>query len=439
VVDYANAFHKFLGNGGSIVIGRDGRPSGSWIEGVLVKELTLLGHDVLLLGVVPTPTVQINITAHNAVGGIAITASHNPSNWNGLKFLNGDGLFLNSGDNERLWSLLNEPASLVNNIGEVIEVEDPIDMHIDQVINVPYIANEIANIRFRLNKMNAVFVIDAVNAGGSVAVPRLLKRLGCKYEELYCDGTGDFPHIPEPIKENLTALCNYIKKKNIEKSKNEDKNVYMGIAVDPDADRLVLVDENGELLCEEETVCIAIDSYYTLNNDGMKIAVVNQSTTMLADAVASIYGGRIERSPVGEINVVQKMQQTGAIIGGEGSGGVILADCHYGRDSLVGIALTLAILARLGATLFTLSDNYPKYAMIKCKKEFDGNREELYSKIGEIFPQSRISLIDGIKITYSNAWVHLRASNTEPIIRVIAESSTYNRAEGLANDVLEMI
>ena len=446
IKNYANAFHLFLGNG-KIIIGKDGRPSGNFIEKILADEFLNLGREVVNIGTVPTPTVQLYIKNHNAAGGIAITASHNPSEWNGLKFLNSEGIFLDENENKKFWNFLNFSNELksdrYNHLatgaanGVVYKennniINNAIDEHIEAILEIPFIKNEIENIK----KHSFNIVVDAVNSSGSVAVIKLLEKLNCNYEKLFCDETGIFPHNPEPLPENLTQLCATVR--------NKSSKDFIGIAVDPDADRLVLIDENGDCIGEEKTVCIAIDSYFSFNNSKnsttVNATVVNQSTTFLADIIAQKHSAKIFRSAVGEINVVKKMKEVGAKIGGEGSGGVILSDCHFGRDSLIGIVLVLAFLAKKQMTLKQLSASYPSFEMIKFKQEFSGNKEELYKKIIEQNSKNTVSQIDGIKINFENSWVHLRTSNTEPIIRIIAEAPTdYCQNTGQAQNLIDKI
>ena len=464
IKNYANAFHLFLPKG-KIVIGKDGRPSGAWIEKTLTEELIKLGRDVVSIGITPTPTVQLYIKNHNSknhnsnnnfveiAGGVAITASHNPSEWNGLKFLNSDGIFLDENENNKFWNFLDADISEKitnhnsNDFGEIFYIDSAIDEHIERILDIPFIKNELKNIQ----KYNFNVVVDAVNSSGSVAVIKLLERLNCNYEKLFCDATGIFPHTPEPLPENLTQLCETVKNKIV---RNKNSKNFIGIAVDPDADRLVLIDEDGNCIGEEKTVCIAIDSYFTFNNFSNNNSfqnfatvsstvtssiVVNQSTTLLADIIAKNHNAEVFRSAVGEINVVKKMKETNAKIGGEGSGGVILSDCHYGRDSLVGIVLVLALLAKKQITLQQLNKNYPKLEMLKFKQEFSGDKNKLYKKIIEQNSEKIISQIDGIKINHEDSWVHLRTSNTEPIIRIIAEAPTKEQAQKLIDEVLKFV
>jgi phosphomannomutase len=447
---YAIAYSNFINHYNinslnKIIIGRDGRPSGVWIEEILVKELANLGWNIEIIGIVPTPTVQLIVEQSHAAGGIAITASHNPSNWNGLKFLNSKGIFLDKNENEIFSNFLAEKLENftekseinTNKIGKVAIKNDAIDKHIDKILSIPFVKNELKNIKSK----NFNIVVDAVNAAGSVAVVKLLEKLNCKIHKLFCDESGNFPHNPEPLPENLTEISSFIKN-------NSDEN-FIGIAVDPDADRLVLIGENGDCIGEEKTICIAIDSYFSLNENDLtnkfdKI-VVNQSTTFLADIVAKKYSKKIIRSAVGEINVVKKMIENNSLIGGEGSGGVILAECHFGRDSLVGIVLMLAILAKKNSTLQNFVTFYPKFEMVKYKQEFSGKKEKLYEKILNYYSKNdnsnspEISLIDGIKITYEDSWLHLRTSNTEPIIRIISEAPTKNQAQKMIDEIIFLI
>ena len=441
IKNYAKAFHHCL-ECGEIVIARDGRPSGIKILEQLTDELTFLGRDIILLDIVPTPTLQVFVEKHKAAGGICITASHNPENWNGLKFMTSKGVCF---DEKQFNNLQNE---LDNNRkvekcekGTITKNKNAIAEHIKNVLSAKSLTNyflidkknqevykfdDIIKNYIKNNKVK--FVIDAVNSAGSVAVPMLLEKFGAEYEKLYCDNNGIFPHSPEPLPENLTALSNFIG----EKSKNGER--YIGIAVDPDADRLVLVDEDGNCISEEKTICIAIDSLFFVWGTKYDV-IVNQSTTMLVDWIVKNYNERMKvlRSAVGEINVVNMMQKhwdvMRSVIGGEGSGGVILSDCHYGRDSLVGIVLLLNILGRKKITLKELINSYPQYTMLKKKYDFAGDKENLYNKIKKANTDYEISEIDGIKIYYEKGWVHIRTSNTEPIIRIIAEAEDENTAK----------
>jgi phosphomannomutase len=465
IINYAIAFHQFCPNG-LIIIGRDGRPSGGKIEQILFSTFTHFGREVKLIGIVPSPTVQLITELENAAGGISITASHNPDDWNGLKFINSKGIFLDEFENARLWELLeginNSPlegfqakifekgfceetlysakqdgvdefnqslrtppapsfqeggmqisfADAQNDIPEYRQINSDVHRtHIESILKLPYLSGSLDFLKERKLKV----VVDAVNASGSVIVPSLLEQSGCDVIRLFCDSTGVFPHLPEPLPINLNELAKAVK--------NEIADI--GISVDPDADRLVLIDETGEPIGEENTIVFAVQSvmsYAKENHLEMNLtAVVNHSTTQGVEFIAGKYGGRVERSSVGEINVVKKMITTGAVIGGEGSGGVILPECHYGRDSLVGIALILSLIARSGKSLRELRDEIPNYSMIKDKFHFEGDFSDLSVKVKSIFENCQIIEEDGMKFIFTDSWLQIRKSNTEPIVRIIAE------------------
>jgi phosphomannomutase len=423
ITKYCVAFHKFLPEG-SVIIGRDGRPSGKWIEELCAVTLSALGRKVKKIGVTPTPTVQVLVEHSNAAGGIAITASHNPAEWNGLKFLNSSGVFLDKEENVGLWKILDEELfdyDYHQECGDQKDNINAINFHIDKIIGSSFINAE--NIKKELEKRNYKIVVDAVNASGSLTIPNLIRELGCKVVCLHCDESGIFPHEPEPLPCNLTELAQAVK----------DNDADMGIAVDPDADRLVLIDNSGEPIGEEKTIALAVKALLSRNigNNEDKRIVVNYSTSRMIEDIAKEYSAEVIRSAVGEINVVKKMKEVDAVIGGEGSGGVILSECHYGRDSLVGTALILGYIAESGKTLKEISDELPKYEMLKTKQEFSGELQPLIEKVKQIFADGKITEDDGIKIDYPDRWVQLRASNTEPIIRIMAEAPTIAEAEEL--------
>lgn len=432
VGNYTAAFSE-ISTPGKIVIGRDGRPSGKWIEQIVCGTLIACGREVVSLGTVPTPTVQLMVEELKAAGGIVITASHNPELWNGLKFLNYKGIFLDKDENEKLWECVNKKQFkfLSNFIFPEIGIfPDAIEHHISKILSSPIFAgtDKLEKIRKRKFKV----VIDAVNSSGSVAISSLLASLGSIAIPLFCDGTGIFPHTPEPLPQNLTILAEAVKINNAD----------LGIAVDPDADRLVLIDETGSPIGEEKTISLAVLAVLSnkelfSENDDYSV-VVNLSTTRLVEDIAAKFGTKVFRSPVGEINVVKKMKEVRAIIGGEGSGGVILPACHYGRDSLVGTSLLLSFLADKNLTLGKLSNSLPKYEMLKFKQEFSGSLEPLIPIIKSKFPNANINEEDGIRIDLEKSWVQLRKSNTEPIIRIISEAETAEEAEELAEKIKSM-
>jgi len=322
VADYAAAFSSILTDG-PIVVGRDGRPSGIWMEGIVVNALRAAGRTVRVAGMVPTPTVQLLTEHSDAVGGIIITASHNPEAWNGLKFLGGDGVFLDAAANEKMWSVVDGRTftlSTDQQSGSVEAIDNAIDIHIQRV-------HELEVVQGAPQAHGQTVVVDAVNASGSSIVPNLLRSFGYTVVELYCDGTGIFPHTPEPIPDNLGSLADAVR----------EHHAAFGVAVDPDADRLVLIDDTGTPIGEERTIALAAQSVYASGGKGP--VVVNYSTSRMVDDVAAHYGAVSHRSAVGEINVVNRMREVHAIIGGEGSGGVIYPACHMGRDSIVGLGL----------------------------------------------------------------------------------------------------
>lgn len=423
---YAAAFAAIL-PGKKVVIGRDGRPSGKWIENIISGALTAAGCEVRLIGVAPTPTVQLEVEHSDASGGIAITASHNPGEWNGLKFINCSGVFLDAEENAQLWNLVDQNILHVSNENYFFEIShdnDAIYRHIRRICNLSIIRENLDLIKERRFKV----VVDAVNSSGSAAVPELLRNFGCEVVDLFCDGSGIFPHTPEPLPENLKDLAETVKAIKAD----------LGIAVDPDADRLVLIDEKGNPIGEEKTIALAVESAISeLEYPGA--VVVNLSTSSLTSAIAGIYGITTYRSPVGEINVVKLMKEKGAVIGGEGSGGVIYPECHFGRDSMVGIALTLKLLAKENKTLSEYTEALPKFYMLKLKKQFTGDISKLFSVLAENYSNGKITLSDGIRIDFDDKWVQLRSSNTEPIIRVIAEAKDENTAKMLAEEVLALV
>lgn len=427
--DYAEAFHQYLGDG-PIVIGNDGRPSGKWIESVIAGALSSCGREVILLGTVPTPTVQFITEVSNAAGGICVTASHNPGNWNGLKFLNNKGIFLDKDENESFWSNLEKESVLSTDptAFKINSYDTAIEEHINSILNLKLLHSN--NLIGKIIEKKYKVVVDAVNASGSVAVPMLLRKLGCDVVELYCDQSGIFPHLPEPLTENLSDLAEAVKFNKAD----------LGIAVDPDADRLVLIDHTGNPIGEEKTIVLAVQAVLSLSGNlpDERNVLINLSTTGLVDFIAKKYNAKVLRSPVGEINVVKAMIETGAVIGGEGSGGVIYPECHYGRDSLVGISLILALMAGSDSSLKDLSDNLPDKKMIKTKMTFSGNLDKLIEKIFEIHPNGERDTRDGLRIDFDDSWVQIRASNTEPIIRIISEAPNEERALELIKSIKDL-
>jgi phosphomannomutase len=418
IVKYASAYALYC-NRGHIIIGRDGRISGKNVLDIVTSTLLQMGCDVTDLGICPTPSVALALEKLKAAGGISITASHNPIIWNGLKFFASTGLFLDTDENRAFWNLANQPAKYVpwNQQGKYALQETFLDEHIREVLALSCI--DIKKICSRKLKV----VLDCVNAAGGIIVPRLLEQLGCEVIPIYCDVTGIFGHTPEPIPENLTALCQKVR----------EHHADLGIAVDPDVDRLVLINENGEPFGEEYTIASCVKFILEKEKRGSQKVVINLSTTRAVEDIAKQYHASTIRTPVGEINVAKKMREVGAVIGGEGSGGVILPKVHLGRDAIVGIALVLQHLTEFGRTLSELKAALPQYSITKGKVDLGTLNPDAVLKQLAAFHSANdiINTDDGLKIDFPESWVHLRKSNTEPIIRIIAEAHTKPEADEL--------
>lgn len=421
VARHAVAFAQHCKNA-TIVVGRDGRPSGMWIEDIVVGALRACGCTVRVLGMVPTPTVQLDVEHSNAAGGIVITASHNPEEWNGLKFIGADGVFLSPQECTALWSLADSPVQSLprqQQAGRVERNEHAIAMHLERVLELEAVSSA-------PKTTGGTVVVDAVNSSGSDIIPMLLERMGYSVVRLFCDGTGIFPHTPEPIAENLVLLGEAVRQHHAD----------FGVAVDPDADRLVLVDDSGKPIGEEYTVTLAIWrvlQYMQQGSVGLanRSVAVNYSTTRMVDDVAERYGVNVYRSAVGEVNVVRCMQQNNAVIGGEGSGGVIYPTCHNGRDSVVALALITSLLRVSSYTLREGCDAIPRYSMIKTKIPLQGIPDitQSLADYATTIPDATVSRDDGIHAAWNDRWIHIRTSNTEPIARIIAEAPTSQTAE----------
>lgn len=421
LVQYISAINTIYPQG-KIVIGRDGRPSGKEMEEMIANILKIFNREFILLGIVPTPTVQIMTIDKNATIGISITASHNGIEWNGLKFINERGIFFNKTENERLIEAVKKQKvdEIIAKIDHIEAnrckyiTEEAINTHITKAKEIGFAGNKINLDEIRAKGFKVA--VDAINSSGSVIIPKLLEDLNCSVTAINCLGTGEFVHPPEPLPENLTELA----------AKTRESKADLGIAVDPDADRLVLIDENGRQISEEMTIVLAIWSFLeNFSKEGHNItAVVNHSTTQLVEVVAEWYDAEVFRSPVGEINVVDKMIATNSAIGGEGSGGVIVKDFHLGRDSIAGIVLILSLLAKTGKKISELIAELPKSAMKKVKLEFTGDFEQLKIDAKKEFSKEICLEEDGLKFIGNNYWVQMRKSNTEPILRIIAESNS---------------
>ena len=409
----------------TVVIGRDARPSGQMIENLVISTLQGLGIDVINTGLSTTPTVEMLVPRFKASGGIILTASHNPKEWNALKLLNEEGEFV-SGDDGAAILRLAEDADLafaeVDDLGQVSQCNDGMEWHIEQVLALPSV--DAAAVRaggFHV-------AIDAVHSSGSVAIPLLLDAMGVSYENLYPEPTGQFPHNPEPLEKHLGAIIDTVK----------SGSFSMGIVVDPDVDRLAFIDEKGAMFGEEYTLVLVADYLLSLQTGAV---VSNMSSSKALRDLAESKGGSYTASAVGEVNVVNEMKRTNAVLGGEGNGGIILPALHYGRDALVGIALALTHLAKSGKTMSELRAGYPEYYMAKQKIELvpgldvDG----ILASIAERYSNEELSTIDGVKITWSDRWVHLRKSNTEPIVRIYTEAPSIDEATRLGQNFMDII
>lgn len=407
-----------------VIIGRDARLSGEMVSSLVSSTLIGLGINVVDLGLSTTPTVEIAVTEEKADGGIILTASHNPKQWNALKLLNNKGEFISGEDGEKIIQLAENDAftfAEIDDLGNISTLENYIDKHIDLVLNLPLVnVQAIQNANFNI-------VVDAVNSTGGIAIPRLLKKLGVtQITELYCEPTGHFPHNPEPLPEHLGDLA----------TKIQEVGADLGITVDPDVDRLAFVCEDGTMFGEEYTL-VAVADYVISNTAGNTVS--NLSSTRALRDITEEKGLKYEAAAVGEVNVVAKMKEINAVIGGEGNGGIIYPEIHYGRDALVGVALFLSSLAEKNMKISELRDSFPKYVISKNKIELtpEINVDLLLSKITDKYKNEEVDTKDGVKIYIGKEWVHLRKSNTEPIIRIYAESSTAETANAFAERFIE--
>lgn len=429
IVKFAAAYGTWLVEEGltpKVVIGRDGRISGEMVQSLVVNTLVGLGIDVVDIGLSTTPTVEMAVVWEEAGGGIIITASHNPKEWNALKLLNNKGEFINSEAGQKVLSIaLNDAYSFstVDKLGSVIESADYFEKHIQAILDYPLV--DTAAIQEKKFKV----VIDVVNSTGALVVPDLLKRLGvAEVIVLNGDVTGKFAHNPEPLPENLTELSNAVK----------EHRADLGIAVDPDVDRLCFVNEDGSMFGEEYTL-VAVADYILQHRPGNTVS--NMSSTKALKEITLQRGGEYTPAAVGEVNVVNKMKQTNAVIGGEGNGGIIVPDFHYGRDALIGIGLFLSALAQHKNGIKSFRNKYPDYVISKNKIELEPQIDvkKVFEKIQEKYKNHPINTEDGLKIEFDEDWVHLRTSNTEPIIRIYAESSFETTANNIALKIMRDI
>jgi phosphomannomutase len=427
VVKYAAAFGTWVlqqtGNN-TIIIGRDARLSGDMVSRLVAATLQGLGIHVIDLGLSTTPTVEMAVPAKNAGGGIILTASHNPKQWNALKLLNSKGEFISDEDGKKVLELGDSEAfdfAPVTKLGSYTTDDTFLQEHINAILALPLVD------KAAIQAKNFRIVVDAVNSCGGFAVPMLLEQLGVEViEKLFCEPTGDFAHNPEPLPENLREIAKTMEKGSFD----------LGIVVDPDVDRLALVNEDGTMFGEEYTLVAVAD--YVLQQLGGGNTVSNLSSTRALRDVTEKHGGQYAAAAVGEVNVVNKMKETNAVIGGEGNGGIIYPELHYGRDSLVGIALFMSHLAKTGLTMTRLRASYPNYFISKNKIELtpEINTDQVLVEMEKRYAKQPVNTIDGVKIEFDKEWVHLRKSNTEPIIRIYAESDSNATADHLANKII---
>lgn len=413
-----------------VVVGRDARISGEMLSKLVTATLQSLGIDVVDIGLAPTPTVEIAVPEEKAAGGIIITASHNPANWNALKLLNANGEFISEQEGKQVLAIAeNADFEFADNkkLGSYTSKQIYLQKHIEKILALPLVDVE------AIRQRNFKIAVDGINSVGGIAVPALLKALGVIHiGEFNCEPTGHFAHNPEPLPENLVQFCNDVERGGFD----------LGIVVDPDVDRLAFICENGEPFGEEYTL-VAIADYVLKHKKGSTVS--NLSSTQALRIVTQKHGQQYYASAVGEVNVVSMMKQTQAVIGGEGNGGVIYPELHYGRDALVGIALFLSHLAKFGKSISILRATYPKFYMSKNKIELDPtmNIDSILEKIQQKYTKFNTSTLDGLKVELDSAWVHLRKSNTEPIIRIYAEADTQQTADSLTekviNDIKELL
>lgn len=424
LAEYAAAFGTMLGKG-KVVLGRDSRPSGAIINPLIISVLQSVGLDVIDIGIVPTPTVEIAVKKLKAFGGICITASHNPSEWNALKFFNKTGEFITPAEYKKLNTIFESKKftyQSYNALGKKSFQEKWIDAHIKQTL-----AQKAVNSK-AIKKQRFKVVVDAVNGAGSEALPLLLKKLNVEVIEINCKGDGDFVHEPEPVPKNLTQLCKAVKKHKAD----------LGLACDPDADRLALVDNNGTAIGEELTLTIGVMAVL-LKMKGA--TVINLSTSKVTEDIAKSLGSKVIYAKVGEANVVEMMQKKNGVIGGEGNGGVIFPSFHAGRDSLIAAALTLTVLADRKTTLSALVETFPKYynikdkAQLKDKEKFLLELKQFEKDSVSIFGKSKIDRRDGLRFDFADGWLQLRTSNTEPIYRIITETNSPKLTASLTDKV----
>lgn len=409
----------------TVVIGRDARISGPMIHNLVVNTLIGLGIDVIDLGLSTTPTVEVAVPLEKADGGIILTASHNPKQWNALKLLNEKGEFLSGADGTKILEIAEAEAfdfSDVDSLGQIVINDSYMDIHIDEVLHLPLVDVE------AVKKRKFKVVVDGVNSSGGIIIPNLLEQMGVEVVKLFCEPNGHFPHNPEPLKEHLEDICKLV----------VEEKADFGIVVDPDVDRLAFISNDGEMFGEEYTL-VAVADYVLSKTPGNTVS--NMSSSRALRDITKKHGGSYQASAVGEVNVVELMKKTNAVIGGEGNGGIIYPELHYGRDSLVGVALFLTHLAGIALSVAELRASYPQYFMSKNKIELTPqiDVDAILLGMADMYKNEDISTIDGVKIDFATEWVHLRKSNTEPIIRIYTEAPTQSAADQLALRIIEEI
>ena len=431
IVKFTSAYATFMRRNSPvqsnvIVVGRDARLSGRMVLNTVVGTLTGMGFDVVNIGLATTPTTELAVVGEHACGGIIITASHNPKQWNALKLLNHNGEFLTDAEGKEVLRLAEAEDfdyADVDCLGREQKNYTWLRRHIDHVLGLELVDVE------AIRKADFTVAVDAVNSVGGVAIPQLLDALGVKkVEKLFCDPTGNFGHTPEPIPQNLTAISDFMRQGKAD----------VGFVVDPDVDRLAIVMENGEFFVEEYTL-VAVADYVLAHTPGSTVS--NLSSSRALRDVTNNHGCTYTAAAVGEVNVTTEMRRTGAVIGGEGNGGVIYPELHYGRDALVGVALFLTLLAKSGKTVSELKATYPQYAIAKTKLELrpEMDVDAILKAVEKHYQGQRVTTIDGVKIDFDDSWVHLRKSNTEPIIRIYSEAHTMEKASQLGENVKQIV
>ncbi|MGN0208299.1 MAG: phosphoglucosamine mutase [Paludibacteraceae bacterium] len=422
---YATQRRAALPDNNKIVVGRDARISGEMVYQIVSGTLMGMGYDVVNIGLASTPTTELAVVGEGAAGGIILTASHNPKQWNALKLLNEKGEFLNDAEGKGVLAIAEKEDftfAEVDVLGHVCE-KDYLPYHIENVLNLALVDKE------AIAAKNFTVAIDCVNSVGGIAIPAILHALGVKnIIELNCTPNGHFPHNPEPLPQHLTEISDLLKSGKAD----------VGFVVDPDVDRLAIICENGEMFGEEYTL-VSVADYVLSHTPGNTVS--NMSSTRALSDVTRAHGGNYSASAVGEVNVTTEMKATGAVIGGEGNGGVIYPASHYGRDALVGIALFLSHLAHKGCTVSELRATYPNYCISKNRIDLtpEIDVDAILAKVKELYKNERVNDKDGVKIDFADGWVHLRKSNTEPIIRVYSEAATMDEADALAGKVIEIV